>query len=286
MIDMSARRRAFSLVELITVVGIIAILVALLLPMLARVQQAAKSVACQSNLRQIFAAALQRSMEHGGFVQIGGQINRLGDTAPATLNDVDEKRYLWYDDQGERRPAPLQAALAPYLGKKDVRLDSAENMLADIDQGIVKRIFTCPSQVEPLPTGLMIGSDTGWTAPAVPTSYAFNEGLLGFEDTPRRRRGDLRAARPSADVIFLTDAIARTESFQMPYIAWVPATRGRCSLADCYTNAHGTYDAGVASQFDYFRHPHFRVNIVFCDGHVDSLIIRENELSRALVLGE
>jgi prepilin-type processing-associated H-X9-DG protein/prepilin-type N-terminal cleavage/methylation domain-containing protein len=59
----STKRGAFTLVELLVVIGIIALLIALLLPALGNARRAAKTVNCQSNLRQIGAGMIQWSME-------------------------------------------------------------------------------------------------------------------------------------------------------------------------------------------------------------------------------
>lgn len=50
---MKEMRRAFTLIELMVVIGIIAILAAILFPVFARAKAAAKKTACISNLRQI-----------------------------------------------------------------------------------------------------------------------------------------------------------------------------------------------------------------------------------------
>lgn len=59
-------RRAFTLVEVLVVIAIIAVLVGLLLPTMRGARERARSVACLSNLRQLAVAAHSYSAQHRG----------------------------------------------------------------------------------------------------------------------------------------------------------------------------------------------------------------------------
>src|SRR5436190_2549852 len=88
--DSSAIRiKAFTLVELLVVIGIIAILIAVLLPALRKAQEAARKVACLSNIRQLSIAAISFANEHRGLMPAPGGRSLYGyDPLTGTIDGV------------------------------------------------------------------------------------------------------------------------------------------------------------------------------------------------------
>ena len=70
------RLRAFTLVELLVVIGIIAALIGILLPVLSGVQARGRDIKCQANIRSILQAIHGYAAENKGSLPYGFYFNR------------------------------------------------------------------------------------------------------------------------------------------------------------------------------------------------------------------
>jgi len=102
------RLRAFTLVELLVVIGIIALLISILLPALNRSRDKARAVQCASNMRQIYLAIAMFAQEHKGRVPRPG----FADDSPG-VTEVDDTTY--WAQEGPGRANVQFGALWQYI---------------------------------------------------------------------------------------------------------------------------------------------------------------------------
>lgn len=90
------RTQAFTLVELLVVIGIIAMLIAILLPALNKARESARTVACQSNLRQVGQAFHLYLSSHDGTFPASMESTIDNDYSGNTKYKVPNTMY-WYN---------------------------------------------------------------------------------------------------------------------------------------------------------------------------------------------
>jgi len=99
-------RPAFTLVELLTVIAIIAVLGSLLIPVVGRIRQSAHETTCASNMRQIGIALQLHANEHGKYpstTHTSEPDQSWIYTIAEYLDDVDEVRICPADPRGDDR---------------------------------------------------------------------------------------------------------------------------------------------------------------------------------------
>jgi prepilin-type N-terminal cleavage/methylation domain-containing protein/prepilin-type processing-associated H-X9-DG protein len=119
------RRHAFTLVELLVVIGIIAILIGILLPALSKAREQAKTTQCLSNLRQIATASIAYSTDFKGAVIPAEVYNDTGDTYKGTVwwwNLLVDGGYL----TSQRIPASAYNTSGPVYNKSVLYCPSAQ----------------------------------------------------------------------------------------------------------------------------------------------------------------
>jgi prepilin-type N-terminal cleavage/methylation domain-containing protein/prepilin-type processing-associated H-X9-DG protein len=258
------RRRGFTLVELLVVVGIIAILIAILLPVLSRARRSAATIKCASNLRQL--ALGWRVYCEGG----------KGWSVPARLPEIPGSRNLYDIGMGlTYRPRWYEI-----LGAQTRTFAFAEPLPADInDRQVEKELYICPTVPE-------------WTN-CRNLSYGYNFQFLGNERLKDRGNGFIRYP-VAASRIKASETVLAADS--MGTAAGHPVQRRHAYLSDGSSDLNAWANHGytidpprLTPDSDYGTHNHRipsarsapdprhngKANVAFCDGRVELLSLQE-----------
>ena len=158
MIKMDKRERAFTLIELLCVIAIIAVLIGLLLPAVQKVREAAARLKCQNNFKQVGLGFHNFESAHGMFPRAGEHL--------VTSNNTVFKTQDFH--------SPLTLIL-PYIEQENVyrqinllqRHNEGTNNSAAVGNGFkaVISIYICP--VNPIRTATNDPQGFGYTDVAV-----------------------------------------------------------------------------------------------------------------------
>jgi len=224
----SRQRTAFTLIELLVVVAIIVILMSLLLPSLSSARDAAKSISCLGNLRQLYPAFQMYQQDYNGWLMEWDLGNDSGSFTASSWPTA----TFW--------PSWIPVTMA-YSRSSGVTFDNATAC-----NNPAKGIFRCP------------GSQYYKTDNGYGSNYAYDDGLGGSRLTALGLQKPGVWSRHVSDIMVAVDAgystvgsdgtlrnVSHTGMWQpAANINWIHRKRANCVFWDGHASSNAPESDG------------------------------------------
>lgn len=231
-VEVKVRRTAFTLVELLVVISILAMLLAILLPALVKTRNNAKRIICSKRLSQISLAMSAYAVDCQDKIILAHD--------PYGTNNKQLRTQLWH------------ILLLPYIGKQVSATDPSKNL---------SEVFFCPQDKDPHPigygppnphaVGMTSYAPNGCYQAATATSNEIRLGAAGGYKSTQIRQ-------PSACML-----MAETSYAGRIYDALYDATMASKLFLIDHLVGHHRRTSG-------FYHNN-SMNIMYVDGHINNL---------------
>jgi prepilin-type N-terminal cleavage/methylation domain-containing protein/prepilin-type processing-associated H-X9-DG protein len=265
------RRRGFTLIELLVVVSIIALLIAVLLPSLAKARERAKEVVCQTHLHAWGLGFLMYANDQNGSLPLDG-----GDGTTSVPIGYWNDSYLWFNGV---------ISYTAGSGQTYDQLQTAAATSGGLPKGGTNSLFVCPDAgdpaagtgdqlsgpltIPPSPPGFFFTYGyyfTGTTARPMLLCYGMNSQLrqYSFDDKNYEQDGPSAAGD-------ISKLIQLTPPAMIPLVAEKRIRPDELPTNDTYFGTGTLCQSKVTVTRFTARHSKGG-NIVFADGHVEWLL--------------